>query len=42
MIKVNQIHILISDFVNYFIMNEKENLAELSRTDIIKQYFFLH
>jgi hypothetical protein len=32
MIKLNQIHILILDFVNYFINIAKENLAELRRT----------
>jgi len=28
MTKINQIHILILDFVNYFLIIEKENFAE--------------
>jgi len=39
MMKINQTYILILDFVNYFLLIEKENLAELREQSRLRQVF---
>ena len=39
MMKINQTYILILDFVNYFLIIEKENLAELREQSRLRQVF---